>query len=162
MISRQGNKLGSLGRFLRSQFALNWTGIHGAPHWARVRLNGLRLARETGAGVEVVEYFAFLHDCRRLHDGRDPDHGRRGAELAHALRGSLVFLSDPDFERLHYACVHHSAGLTEADVTVQTCWDADRLDLGRVGIRPHPSRLCTSAARSPAMIERAYLASLRG
>jgi uncharacterized protein len=36
--------------------------------------------------------------------------------------------------------------------TIQTCWDADRLDLGRVGITPHPSRLCTEAARRPEMI----------
>ncbi len=28
-----------------------------------------------------------------------------------------------------------------------TCWDADRLDLGRVGIMPEPSRLCTAAAK---------------
>lgn len=159
----KGNvRLAQLFQFLRGCFALDWRGIHGAPHWARVRLNGLRVAQHTGATIEVVEYFALLHDCRRQHDGRDPDHGRRGAELAHSLRGSLVLLPDSDFERLHYACVHHSAGLTEADVTVQTCWDADRLDLGRVGIRPHPSRLCTSAARSPAMIERAYRASVRG
>jgi uncharacterized protein len=30
---------------------------------------------------------------------------------------------------------------------VQACWDADRLDLGRVGIAPAPERLCTAAAR---------------
>ena len=34
-----------------------------------------------------------------------------------------------------------------SDVTIQICWDADRLDLGRVGITPHPSRLCTAAAK---------------
>jgi hypothetical protein len=32
--------------------------------------------------------------------------------------------------------------------TLQACWDADRLDLGRVGITPQPHRLCTDAARS--------------
>jgi uncharacterized protein len=42
------------------------------------------------------------------------------------------------------------------DITVLTCWDADRLDLGRVGIRPAAHRLCTDAARDPAMIEWAY------
>ena len=52
-------------------------------------------------------------------------------------------------------------GGTEADVTVQTCWDADRLDLGRVGIRPHPRYLCTPAARSAEVIEWAHARSLQ-
>jgi hypothetical protein len=34
--------------FLRSHFVLDWHGIHGAKHWARVKLNGLLLAAETG------------------------------------------------------------------------------------------------------------------
>ena len=36
--------------------------------------------------------------------------------------------------------------------TIQTCWDADRLDLGRVGITPDPSWLCTEAAKRPEVI----------
>ena len=55
--------------FLRREFRLDWRGIHGAGHWARVRYNGLSLARQTGANPHVVESFAFLHDARRLHDG---------------------------------------------------------------------------------------------
>ena len=35
------------------------------------------------------------------------------------------------------------------DITVQCCWDADRLDLGRV--MPDPRRLCTDAAKSDKM-----------
>ena len=51
--------------FLRARFRLDWQGIHGSPHWARVRENGLRLAARTGADERVVELFAFLHDsCR--------------------------------------------------------------------------------------------------
>ncbi len=146
---------------LRETFVLDWHGIHGAPHWARVRLNGLSLAPHTGANPEVIEWFAFLHDIRRLDDGHDEHHGARAAEFAATLRGEWIHLSAPDFERLHYACTHHSSGLTEADVTVQTCWDADRLDLGRVGIRPAPRYLCTAAAREPETIARAYAASTR-
>ena len=118
---------------LRTTFRLDWHGIHGAPHWPRVRATGLRLAPHTGANPEVVEWFAFLHDVRRLDDGIDELHGARAAEFAFTLRGDLLKLSDADFERLHYACSHHSNGLTEAHVTVQTCWDANRLDLGQGG-----------------------------
>ena len=47
----------------------------------------------------------------------------------------------------------HSDGHTTVDAAVLACWDSDRLDLGRVGIRPHPSRLCTVQAKARAMIE---------
>ena len=32
------------------------------------------------------------------------------------------------------ACTDHTKGQTAADITIQTCWDADGLDLARVGI----------------------------
>ena len=134
-------------------YALRLDGIHGSAHWARVRNNGLRLARETGANPQIVELFAFLHDSQRLNDGHDPQHGARAARFAASLRSSHLDLSDGDFELLRFACEFHTDGLTEADVTVQTCWDADRLDLGRIGIAPDPHRLCTCAAKEPATIE---------
>jgi uncharacterized protein len=62
------------------------------------------------------------------------------------LRGSLVQLDDARFELLYEACRLHTDGFTEGDPTLQACWDADRLDLGRVGIMPKPHRLCTDAA----------------
>ncbi len=141
-----------LDTLVRNGFQLPLTSIHGPAHWARVRENGLRLATETGADRTVVELFALLHDSQRRSDGRDPGHGRRAAEWALTLRGSIITLPPPLFDLLYYACEYHTAGLTEADPTVQTCWDADRLDLGRVGIRPLPERLCTPAARAPEII----------
>ena len=51
-------------------------------------------------------------------------------------------------ELLIEALMHHSEGYTQGDVTVRVCWDADRLDLGRVGIDPKPERLCTEPARN--------------
>ena len=59
------------------------------------------------------------------------------------------------------ACAGHSDGFTKADITVQTCWDADRLDLGRVGIEPHPKYLCTEVAREAKFLKAAYQRSLR-
>ncbi len=147
-------------RILRRNFALDWSGIHGAPHWARVRENGLRLAPLTGARVHVVELFAFLHDSKRRSEWRDPDHGERAAQFANKLVGSVLKLDVHDSELLATACRHHSDGFTTGDVTVLTCWDADRLDLGRVGIKPHPAHLCTDAARDPGMVEWAYNRSI--
>ena len=147
-------------KHLRTQFALDWHGIHGAPHWARVRANGLRLSESTGAKVQVVELFAFLHDSRRLNDNRDPEHGERAAVFAGTLVGSFFHLEPEDLALLQAACRGHSDGHTTGDITVLTCWDADRLDLGRVGIKPRAERLCTEAAREPAMLEWAYRRSL--
>jgi uncharacterized protein len=148
-------------RIIRRQFALEWTGIHGAPHWARVRENGLRLAESTGANTKVVELFAFLHDSRRLNDDHDPEHGARAAVFAQSLAGVAFELVSEDLELLVTACHGHSDGHTEGDITVLTCWDADRLDLGRVGIKPDPCRLGTEAACDPVVLEWAYHRSLR-
>ena len=50
-------------------------------------------------------------------------------------------------------------GRLSKDATIQTCWDADRLDLGRVGERPNPTYLGTKAARDPEFIKSALLRS---
>jgi uncharacterized protein len=92
----------------------------------------------------------------RVNDGHDPQHGQRGAEFARSLRGTLFNLPDDDFGRLYKACAGHTHELTHPDVTIQTCWDSDRLDLGRVGITPHPSRLCTDEARKRETINWAH------
>ncbi|MBM4199833.1 MAG: hypothetical protein FJ189_00920 [Gammaproteobacteria bacterium] len=147
---------------LKEQFVLDWHGIHGVRHWARVRRNGLMLARHTGANTRVIELFAFLHDSRRQHDGHDLDHGYRAAEFAQRLHGRYFALQPAELDLLVEACSGHSEGGTQAGRTVATCWDADRLDLGRVGIRPHPEFLCTETARQPQVIEACYLRSLDG
>jgi uncharacterized protein len=128
-------------------YTLPWNGAHGVAHWARVLENGLRLAEESGAVVEVVQLFAVLHDCRRFNEHNDPDHGPRAAELARSLRGEVFDLVDVHFRLLHRACAGHTRERTHPDVTIQTCWDADRLDLGRVGMMPDPRYLSTEIAK---------------
>jgi uncharacterized protein len=129
------------------EYALPWHGTHGVSHWARVLENGIRLAQETGANIEVVQLFAVFHDARRINEGTDDGHGKRGADLAAAFRGDWFDLPDDNFDLLYEACAGHTDGGTDGDITIQTCWDADRLDLGRVGIVPAPKKLCTPVAR---------------
>jgi uncharacterized protein len=133
-------------------YALPWHGTHGIGHWARVLENGLRLVQSTGANVEIVQLFAVLYDSCRVNEGVDDGHGQRGAELAVELRGDLFELDDHDFHLLCEACARHTDGLTDGNITIRTCWDADRLDLGRVGTTPNPERLCTAAAKRPAFL----------
>jgi uncharacterized protein len=53
---------------------------------------------------------------------------------------------------LGFACEEHTNGGVAPDPTVGACWDADRLNLWRVGIRPDPRLLTTGAARSEGRI----------
>lgn len=137
-------------------YPLPLDGYHGVAHWARVLENGLRLAEQTGANVEVVTLFAVLHDSCRVNEGSDPGHGQRAGEFAASLRGRVFELADPDFQVLRQACDGHTRERNHPDVTIQTCWDSDRLDLGRVGIMPHPRLLCTEFARQPETIRWAH------
>ncbi len=131
-------------------YALDPWGTHGLAHWARVLENGLRLADATGADPTLICLFAILHDSRRLSEHRDPDHGLRGAQLAAFLRTGLPILSalpDPDFDRLSTACARHTDTDLHDDPTIRTCWDADRLDLPRVGKTIQTRFLNSGAAR---------------
>jgi uncharacterized protein len=117
--------------------------VHGPAHWRRVERNGLFIAKRSGAVEEIVRLFAVFHDSRREHDGEDKSHGARGAAYAASLRGVLFQLSDRHFELLDFACKWHAHGWLSEDATIGTCWDADRLDLGRVGIKPRASYMST-------------------
>ena len=148
---------------LRGQFNLDWRGIHGVSHWSRVRLNGLNIAKTNNANTDVIELFAFLHDSQRLNDDYDPEHGFRAVEYARTLRSRYFDIDDLGFELLELACRHHSesSSIINPDITVQTCWDADRLDLGRVGTKPNPELLYTSTAKASLFLENAYSRSVR-
>ncbi len=148
-------------KFLREEFRLPWNGIHGVSHWARVRYNGLRLARLNGANTNIVVLFSFLHDIGRRNEHYDPHHGPRASELVEELNGRFFSISREEQELLKIACHGHTRERTHEDLTVRTCWDADRLDLGRVGIRPKAKYLCTPEAKSHEMIDEAYQRSRR-
>jgi uncharacterized protein len=127
-------------------YQLPLNGDHGVAHWARVYENGMRLAPETGADAELVGLFAVLHDSRRWNEGHDPEHGDRAAQFALELLHEVDGF-DLRLRTLLAACEGHTRERTHPDATIQTCWDADRLDLGRVGITPDPHWLSTEAAK---------------
>tara|TARA_R110001592_G_scaffold167228_4_gene402651 strand:- start:1425 stop:1871 length:447 start_codon:yes stop_codon:yes gene_type:complete len=129
------------------QYKMNHHGYHGFNHWARVMKHGRFLAAKENANLKVVELFCIMHDTQRQNENRDPMHGCRAAKFAHKVRGIWFDISDRDMRLLDEALTYHSDGYTDADITVQTCWDADRLDLGRVGIKLNPKKLCTQTAK---------------
>ncbi len=130
---------------IKSEFKIDWHGIHGANHWARVLNHGKNIGEIRKADLLVVELFGFLHDSCRLNDGRDPMHGQRAAEFAYGIHGDYYQLKPKQLNELCYALRHHSGGEVSTNKTIQTCWDAGRLDLGRVGIFPSPQYLSQEA-----------------
>jgi uncharacterized protein len=136
-----------LWRIVADQFQLPIDSDHGPEHWKRVEQNGLLIAKETGADVAVVRLFALFHDSKRENEFADPDHGKRGAAYARELRGTYFQITDEQFDLLEFACIWHTASTHNSDPTIATCWDADRLDLGRVGIIPDPKFMNTDLGR---------------
>jgi uncharacterized protein len=137
---------------LQGTYRMDWDGIHGFAHWCRVRENGLRLAELNGANPKVIEYFAFFHDNQRFNDHHDPYHGSRASALIRKQFANRLDLNLEEINLLCDACEAHTKGLTIGPLTVQTCWDADRLDLGRVGKYPDKNRMCTEAAKKEEII----------
>lgn len=146
---------------LREGFRLPWRGVHGIPHWIRVRRVGLHLSVHTGADPLVVELFALLHDACRHTEGPDPGHGARAAALLTALtdQGHLHLTPRQRQQLVEALRDHVSGGCQGRDATVSTCFDADRLDLWRVGIQPDPDRMATERARELAQHAGPKLAS---
>ena len=123
--------------------------LHGESHWRRVAATGLALLPQVpDADPALAFLFALFHDSMRLNDNYDPLHGPRGAALARELRGETFDIEDAEMELLGFACEEHTNGGVSPDPTVGVCWDADRLNLWRVGIRPDPQLLSTQAAKS--------------
>lgn len=136
-----------------SQFRISKEGVHGPNHWARVLHHGLGIGSQVGANLLVVELFSFLHDSQRIDEYEDRFHGERAAEYAASLNQRYFELSPAGLDDLTHAIRFHSEGDVHHNATIQSCWDADRLDLGRVGIKPSAKYLSMLAAQR---IEDAY------
>jgi uncharacterized protein len=147
----------NLFEFLVTSHRQGHRSFHDRDHWLRVLQNGRLLAAETGANLQVVELFALLHDSCRENENDDPQHGHRAAAYARHLRGRWFNATDAEMDLLTLACELHSDGYTEDDVTVQTCWDADSLDPGRVDLILSAAYLCAEFARRDDVIAAAYL-----
>ena len=140
---------------IKRNYKLRWTGTHGIIHWHRVYENGIKLSAQPEVNPKVLELFAIFHDSQRKNEHLDPGHGKRGATLAIKLRHMLP-LDNNEFNLLTTACSLHTKAKNHEDITVQACFDADRLDLGRVNITPNPALLCTPLAKQQETIDWAY------
>ncbi len=136
-------------------FALSTTGCyhkghHHLRHWVRVHQFGNLIGLAEGADMEVVSYFAFLHDAARNDDTHDRLHGQRMANLLKQRDSLLENLTKSQRSILITAIAGHSAGTTSSEPTIGTCWDADRMDLSRLGITPAVDLMSTDTGKAAA------------
>ena len=112
------DKLRALRKKVLDQFVLNSNSDHGVAHWERVESVGLHLAKQAGADTEIIRLFA------------------------------LLVLDQPRLELLMFACKYHNdRAVHSKNVTVNICWDSDRIDLTRVGLLPSEIQLTTQAGK---------------
>jgi uncharacterized protein len=131
--------------YVRSRWTLD--DLHGVSHWDRVYRNG-QLLMTPEVNPLVVALFAYLHDSCRVDNGSDLEHGPRAAAWVETIRNTyLQALSDEEFFLLQEACRLHTTMSRTGNPTIDACFDADRLDLWRVGITPDPERLATEKGR---------------
>lgn len=128
--------------------------LHGERHWRAVGHAGLLVAADVPrCDPLVVLLFSLFHDAMRENDHIDPGHGLRGGTLAQELLRCR--LSASRLATLFEACRDHTEPRTSDDPTIAVCWDADRLNLWRVGIAPDPELLSSERARDLDLIREA-------
>lgn len=124
--------------------------IHGYSHWKSVEKAGCYIADKNGADKKVISCFSFLHDIGRTVESEEPGHGEKSAEIIKdVFDAESLDLNSSQYEKLLEAVSDHDKQKAESeDITVQTCWDADRLDLPRVHVIPDKDLLYTEVGKS--------------
>lgn len=122
--------------------------VHGPAHWERVAENAITLGVEdtNAADLWAALHFGLIHDAFREDDWADPDHGRRAAAWVRANKADFPRI----YDQLVYALEGHADGEVTSRPTAGLCWDADRLDLPRVGVTPDPRMMSTAAGKRAA------------
>jgi hypothetical protein len=135
-------------------FAMRAGLVHGIHHWVRVGIYGLAIATALrgqgrvcapllapeGALEEAVLTACFFHDCARLTEEGEPNHGRAGEKVwdHYARRKELsADLRAIISQALLFHVDHPSVDPVSNEVTICLC-NADRLDRVRLGERPLP------------------------
>jgi uncharacterized protein len=142
--------LAGIREYVMSIFKCGTHSIHGPSHWQRVDTFGLNIAKTSGADLTVVRLFALLHDSCRQDDGADLDHGPRAAEMLDRIVPTVFAIDPGRFDLLKETIRLHTFGQTTNDPTIGTCWDADRLDIGRVGMTPNAQYMSTEVGKDKA------------
>lgn len=143
-----------LGRAILDRYWLTLRGIHGLAHWARVYQNAILLRGDKDVDDTYLELFALLHDIGREHDGIDQSHGLKAASWMQLNLDGIVEGQHADTVSVavYYHTLARPGEKLDIDKPVrdvaEICWDADRLDIGRTGVRPHEKYFHTKSGIS--------------
>lgn len=140
---------------IKSDTTSNRQSIHGDGHWWRVSQLGKLIAQKEQIPERIPVLFGYFHDCQRLNDTHDPEHGPRAAQYVADFPPELLGLSGAEANQLMLACHYHTHECETDYPVIHACWDADRLDLTRIGALPDPNRLFTDTAKQMALDIRA-------
>ena len=139
---------------------IDFNGVHGFAHWRAVYRNGLMLM--PSIDKYILFYFSVFHDFFRENDMADSAHGKSALYAIPSIEPTIRMFSKDrgkvksQIEILSFALEHHDdtpedyaaiKNPLKDNQTVQILLDADRLDLGRVGITPLSEYLLTEQAR---------------
>ena len=140
--------------------------LHGIAHWTRVHRYGLLLADSLGlseAEKLAIALFGWTHDLARTDDGGGNQHSLDGAKYVHVVTKTLFNDFPEDILNIISCAIrYHSDGMNAEEAlhelpianhsnwshesvlnVISCCWDADRLDLLRLGIVPDESKMST-------------------
>jgi len=139
-------------QIVQKNFKLDFYGVHGISHWQRVYKNTKILSNYYKINSPVFELFSMFHDSKRENEYSDIYHGFRASEFVEELiKEKKIILDEDDKNRLLYAISNHTISDEKNplfnDLIVQICFDADRLDLGRVGVEPEEKYMMTDFAK---------------
>lgn len=143
---------------VQDQFRLSQGSLHGYQHWKRVERLGKYIGATNGSDIAIVSHFAYLHDAVRHSESEDVLHGLRAGDYVQILASQKhISLNQSQLNTLVLACkTHNTITATILNPTLATCFDADRLDLWRMGIQPIESLLFTDKGKAIARDQHLY------
>ena len=91
-----------------------------------------------------AQFDTLFHISRVDDELRDFFMGIPDETCYHSYKNQLANDYQEQFDKLYHACKFHTTEHRSGDTSIDTCYDADRLDLGRVGIALDPKKMATS------------------
>lgn len=120
--------------------------IHGIKHLRKVAYLAGRFATCLNTNIEAAVIGGYLHDCARIDDGVGNHHAHKSAVLAEKILNE-IYPNYVESKTIYNAIYSHADGLISDDKIIGCVWDADRLNLIRLGIIPQLDLLSTPVAR---------------